>query len=251
MLNDVKHLGFTGVRSGENENPRVAQEDTMSPPAVRSGGAAIVWESVSLAARLLWRRLPLLITANVLWLVVSLLVVTWPAATAGLFFLARRVVQEELENDPREARIGDFWDGFRQYGVRGTVLTLMNLAGLGAIAVAILFYSRSQIEPLRWLVGPIVLVALVWIGAQLYLFPLMLRHPARPPWTIVREALLVALAYPLLTLPLLLTSLVLLVAAVVLAGPVLLIFFSAMALLQTVALWQLLDERGEPNGAGR
>ena len=210
-----------------------------------SGGTATVWASTSLAARLLWRRLPLLVVGNLVWLLVSLPLVTWPAATAGLFSLVRRIVEEEMDAAPHEPRLADFWAGFKQHGVRASLLTLLDVAGFAVIAVALLFYVRSEIEPLRWLVGPIALVGLVWLGAQIYIFPLLLQRPVSGPWAIMREALLTAIGNPLLTFSLLLTSLVLAVPAVALAGPVLLVFFSAMALLQTVALRQLLGERGE------
>jgi hypothetical protein len=62
----------------------------------------------------------------------------------------------------------------------------------------------------------------------------------------MREALLMALGYPLSSLSLLVTVLVLAIAAVVLAGPVLLVFFSAIAMIQTVMLRQLLLQHGEP-----
>jgi uncharacterized membrane protein YesL len=205
----------------------------------------MVWDSVSTAARLFWRRIGLLVLANLLWLALSLPIITWPAATAGLFTLVRRVVAEELDGAPYEARIGDFWEGFKAHGVRGSLLTLLDLAGLSVIVVALNFYGRNAAEPLRWLIGPIVLVALVWLSAQLYVFPLLLQRLAYRPWEIMREALLIALAYPLSTLSLLLTSLIVAVAAVVLAGPVLFVFFSAMAMLQTVALRQVLIQRGK------
>lgn len=60
-----------------------------------------------LALRLFWRRLGLLLPANLLWLGLSLLVVTWPAATAGLFALARRVADEELGADPQPATLAN------------------------------------------------------------------------------------------------------------------------------------------------
>jgi uncharacterized membrane protein YesL len=205
----------------------------------------MVGESVSIAARLLWRRLGLLVLANIVWLLLSLLVVTWPAATAGLFTLARRVVADELDGTPVEARMSDFWDGFTRYGLRSSLLTVIDLAGIGVIVVALLFYGRSTTEPVRWLVGPIALIGLVWLAAQMYLYPLLLQRPEARPWEIVREALLMVIAYPLSSLSLLLTSLVLLVAAVALAGPVLLVFFSAMAMIQTVAVRQVLASRGE------
>ncbi len=209
----------------------------------------MVWDSVATAGRILWRRLGLLVLANVLWLVMSVPVVTWPAATAGLFTLVRRVVAEELDDAPWDSRISDFWDGFREHWQRGSVLTAIDLAGLGMIVVALVFYGRSPAEPLRWLVGPITLVGLVWLAAQLYVFPLLLERSTSRPWEIMREALLMTLGYPLSSLSLLLTSLVIAIPAIVLAGPVLFVLFSAMATVQTVALRQLLIQRGEVRGA--
>ena len=69
----------------------------------------------------------LLFAANLLWLGLSLLVVTWPAATAGLFYLARRLAEEELTADPQPAVIGDFWAGFRMYWRRSSVLAIGDL----------------------------------------------------------------------------------------------------------------------------
>jgi uncharacterized membrane protein YesL len=200
---------------------------------------------VSTAGKIFWRRLGLMVVANVLWLLMSLPIVTWPAATAGLFALIRRVVTEELDDATLETRIGDFWDGFRAHWQRGTLVTLLDLAGVGIIVVAFIFYGRSSVEALRWLVGPIALVLIAWLAANLYVYPLLLHRRLSSAWEVLREALLVALAYPLTSLSLLITSLVLAVPAIVLAGPVLFVFFSAMATLQTVALRQILIDRGE------
>lgn len=205
----------------------------------------MVWESVATASRLFWRHLGMLVVANILWLLLSLLIITWPAATAGLFYLVRRVVQEELGSSPREAHLGDFWDGFRQYCLRSTLLTLIDLAGLGLIAVALVFYGGSTAEPIRWLVGPIGLIGLTWVTAQLYVYPLLLERTGSRPWEVMREALLMAVGYPLSSLSLLVTVVVLTIAAVALAGPVLFVFFSAIAMLQTVMLRQVLLHRGE------
>ncbi len=197
-----------------------------------------------LALRLFWRRLGLLLPANLLWLGLSLLVVTWPAATAGLFALARRVADEELGADPQPATLADFWAGFRAHWRRGSLLALADLAAIGLIAVAMRFYGESQ-PPLSWLVGPITLVGLAWAGAQLYLFPLLLQRAGRGPLAVLREALLIAIGYPINTLSLLATVLILGAAATLLAGPVLLVFFAFLALLQTIAVRAVLAERGE------
>jgi uncharacterized membrane protein YesL len=189
-----------------------------------------------------------MVLANAVWLLLSLLIVTWPAATAGLYTLAASVVREELDDATRETKFAEFWAGFRAHGVRSSLLTPVLVFGLGVIVVALLFYGRSPAEPLRWAVGPIGLIGLVWVAALLYVYPLLLQRPALGPLGVLREALLIAVAYPLVTIPLLLTSLILAAAAAILLGPVLLVFFSAMAMLQTVTLRLLFSDRGEIAG---
>lgn len=197
-----------------------------------------------LALQLFWRRLGLLLPANLLWLGLSLLVVTWPAATAGLFALAQRVAEEELTADPRPATLADFWAGFRGYWRRASVLAVADLLALTLIVVAVRFYGTSE-PPLTWLVGPLLLMGLAWAGAQLYVFPLLLHRPASSPLAVLREALLIAIGYPLNTLSLLATVLILAAAATILAGPVLLVFFAFLAMLQTIAVRSVLAQRGE------
>ena len=205
----------------------------------------MAWDCIAIAARLTWRRLGLLLTANVLWLVLSLPIITWPAATGGLFYLINRVVKEELDIEPRYARLSDFWDGFRRYGLRSSLLSILDLLMMAIIIVALRFYSQSSVEWLRWLIGPIGLVALAWAGAQLYLYPLLIQRPERQPWELAREAFLIAISYAAPTLSLLVTTIVLAAGAAVLAGPVLLIFFSLLGMIETVALRLVLIQQGE------
>lgn len=205
----------------------------------------MAWDTFLLVLKTFWRRIGLLLPANVLWLLMSLLVVTWPAATAGLFYLARRVADEELLADPEPAVLADFWRGFREQWRRSSILSIGNLALLAVIGVSLRFYGAGPIESLSWLVGPITLVGAAWAGMQLYLYPLLIHRPERPPLEIVREAFLMTISYPLSTFLMLLTTLVLLAAATILAGPVLLIFFSLIAIMQTIGLRAILAQRGE------
>jgi uncharacterized membrane protein YesL len=205
----------------------------------------MAWELLMLALRLLWRRVGLLLLANLLWLGMSLLVVTWPAATAGLFQLAWRVAEEELTADPQPATIDDFWAGFRQHWRRGSILAIGDLAALGLIVLALRFYGESASPPLSWLVGPITLIGLAWAGAQCYIYPLLIHRSSARPWAVAREAFLMAIAYPLNTFSLLLTTVILSIGVTILAGPILLIFFSFVAILQTLMMRAILAQRGE------
>lgn len=188
----------------------------------------MAWPTYLLALKIFWRRIGLFLTANLLWIAMSLPIVTWPAATAGLFYLARRVADEELLADPKPAVIGDFWRGFREQWRRSSLLSVGNLALLGVMLVALRFYSTSSIPLLNWLVGPISLCLIVWAGMQLFLYPLLIQRPDHSPWAIAREAFLITISYPLNAALTLLTTLILLIGALFLAGPILFIFLHCL-----------------------
>jgi uncharacterized membrane protein YesL len=205
----------------------------------------MVWQILSSAFLLFWRRIGTLLIANLLWLGLSLLVVTWPAATVGLFYLVRRIIEEEHMANPQPAAISDFWIGFRTTWRASTIFGFGDLLCWIVIVVSLIFYGSNTFTPLNWLVGPITLVGIAWGGAQLYLFPLLIHRPERKLWEIAREAFLMAISYPLNTFSLLLTIGVLGIAATILAGPILLVFFSFLAMLQTMAMRFILAQRGE------
>ena len=109
-------------------------------------------------------------------------------------------------------------------------------------------FLRPQCRRAAALAGRPDCVGRLWSGSprNSMSFPLLLQRPASRPWEIMREALLIALAYPLSSLSLLRhrpSSSPL--PPSLLAGPVLFVFFSAMAMMQTVALRQVLVQRGE------
>ncbi|MDQ4078047.1 MAG: DUF624 domain-containing protein [Chloroflexota bacterium] len=205
----------------------------------------MAWTTLSLSLRLFFRRLGIFLVGNILWLLLSLLLVTWPAATGGLFYLAHRVVREERDLDPHYARVADFWTGFRRYGLQSTIVVLLDLGVLIILATALRFYLNSPVEPLRWLIGPIFVVLATWLGMQVYLFPLLITSAEQGIVTVVRRAFLTAISYPLDTLLLLLSLFLLSVACLALAGPVLLLLFALLALIQTMALRMIRIERSE------
>lgn len=212
------------------------------------------WTAIKLTARVAWRRLGILLAGNLLWLLVSIPVVTWPAATGALFYLVHRIIREERALDPDYAQVSDFWAGFRRYWQKSTVLALFDVVVFAVLAVALFFYGGSSVEPLRWLAGPVIIIALVWLGAQLYIFPILIVAPEQSVFEILRTALFTAIGYPAYTLVLLLTSIVLTAVCIALAaGPVVVILFSLLALLQTTSLRLIRVQQGEidPSPTGR
>lgn len=198
-----------------------------------------------IALRLFYRRLGILLTANVLWIVTSLPLVTLPAATGALFYLAHRVVLEERQRDPHYARPGDFWVGFRRYAWRSTALWLLQLLSLVIILVAVRFYVFGPVQELRWLVGPVILILAAWLGVQLYTFPLLILFPQQPLPQLIRRAFLYFLKYPFYTLLLVAWLIILTFVCTLLAGPVFLVLFSLLAVVQTMSLRVLRVSEGE------
>lgn len=204
------------------------------------------WTAIKLTARVAWRRLGILLAGNLLWLLASIPIVTWPAATGALFYLAHRVVREERALDPEYAQVSDFWIGFRRYWQKSTVLTLLDVIAFTVLTVALVFYGANNLETLRWLAGPVVIIALVWLGVQMYIFPILIVAPEQSILQILRSSIFTALTYPGYTLALLLTSILLTAACIALAaGPVVVILFSLLALLQTMGLRLIRVQRGE------
>lgn len=102
-----------------------------------------------------------LIVANVLWLIVCLGVVTAPAATAGLFYLARRVAAEE------DARISDFWLGFRRDFLPSLKISAFTLA-----VAAVIWFNTDFYGHLRGglaVGGTALATLLIWSAAFLLL----------------------------------------------------------------------------------
>lgn len=200
-----------------------------------------------IALRLFYRRLGILLTANLLWIVTSLPLVTLPAATGALFYLAHRVVLEERQRDPHYARPGDFWVGFRRYAWRSTALWVLQLLSLAIILVAVRFYVFGPVQQLRWLVGPVILILAAWLGVQLYTFPLLILFPQQPLPKLIRQAFLYFLKYPFYTLLLVVWLIILTFVCTLLAGPVFLVLFSLLAVVQTMSLRVLRVREGNIN----
>ena len=203
------------------------------------------WYLMFVACQLFWRRMGLLMSASILWLGLSVFIVTCPAATVGLFTVVLRIVQDELDADAHLANIKDFWTGVRADWYRGTKLGAANAICLALIASSLWFYGTSPSDPQRWLIGPVALMGLAWTGAQMYMFPLCVLRTQVSAKQIFREGCLIAISHPLNTGSLLLTLIFLAMGVVALAGPVVLVFIAFAALVQTLALRAILVRRGE------
>jgi uncharacterized membrane protein YesL len=107
------------------------------------------------------------VVANLLAVLVSLPLITAPAALAGLARLAY-----SAHTGPA-AHIDDFWAGFRANLGRGLLVALANVAVFGILWVNFSSYSQQSgaiFDALRfmWLI-----ILVIWVCAQLYLWPIL------------------------------------------------------------------------------
>ena len=95
-------------------------------------------------------------------------------ATLALFDATARFVQGE------EVSAGDFWRSVRRHWPRGWLVLLADLALLYALVFSFYFYLNSGQLVLQALAFAALYLTLVWIGAQAYLIPLLIRPDVSP-----------------------------------------------------------------------
>ncbi len=201
---------------------------TRDEEPVAQASALAVWIA---AARLTFHRIGALMIANVIWWGLTLPVITWPPATAGLYHLAWALRGPEGETTTWRA----FWVGFRAYLWRSWGLMAADLALGGVLTIGLLFYlARSG--PVYWLWVPTAWFLALWLGVQLYLWPLFISQPEASLALLFRNALALVLHAPGFTVALAALLGATALIGLILAGPVLLILVAFLAVAQTMAV---------------
>ena len=205
----------------------------------------MAWSSFRESFFLFYRRLGIFLLANVLWIVLSLPLITMPAATGALYYLVDRVIAEELDLKPVTATIGDFWTGLRFHWQRSTLVMLINLSIFAFLIVTSIFYWQNPNELLGWLIGPTLLILLGFLAMNVYLMPLRQIYHDDSVGTIFRRAIRLVLTYPLESFWLLVWLLLLSVLCTIFGGPVIFLLFSLIALIQSYMLRTIRIQQGE------
>jgi uncharacterized membrane protein YesL len=201
-------------------------------------GMEAAWLVFMASIRLTFQRIGLLLVTNSLWWLLSLPLLTWPPATAGLYHVARRLTRPE---EAEETTWRHFFDGFRQYWLRSWQLMGLNLLLGGVIVVSFLFYLAREQLALRLVAAPVFYILLLWLGMQLYLFPLLIEQQQKDIRLVFKNAFILALGNVTFTLVLGLLLLSVILVSSTLTGPVLLILISFLAVAQTLGLQHLLQ----------
>lgn len=160
-----------------------------------------------------YEELFILIGANLLALLLFIPVVTGPPALAGLHHLGFRIASE------KRVEFGFFWEGFRSYFLDSWKLAALNILVFGILGADVWFYlfKMQGAWQVLGLVG--VWMLLMWTVAQLYTFPLLVRQEERKLFLLIKNTILLTLAYPGFSLTA--TVLLVLILALSLAFPIL------------------------------
>lgn len=111
------------------------------------------------------------VLANLLWIFVSLPLVTLPAATAGLV-----AVMSAWVGGSRPEPFGVFFRGFREHGLRATLVVLTDLLIAAPLVFNLLITLQAGSDPLMVMARALTLAALVALAAvNMYLWPLLVR----------------------------------------------------------------------------
>lgn len=174
--------------------------------------------------------------ANMVWVVLSLGIVTAPAAWAGLAYLSHRARTEPTVS------LNDFWAGFRQHFWRSLPLGV-GLLLLVIINVVNLLGYAGDTAPVTFVLRGVWLAAIfVWLSIWLYFWVII--HEMQTPDTVtaLRNAALMILRHPFFTLGLWVGIIPLAILSTVFFPAWLLLTGSSIAALFTTAVLDRLQQ---------
>jgi hypothetical protein len=178
------------------------------------------------------------IWANVFWFVLSLPLITAPAAWAGLMYMSHRAYYSPSAN------VNDFWEGFKSQLKPTLPLVFVNFFFVG-FGVGNFWLYRGQTGPFLDLLRVIWLIGLIgWLTVQLYLWPLYYEMAQPMLWGAVRNAVVMLLLNPGFTIGLWLGIALMLVLSTFFGVPWLLLTGSALAAVANSAVVNRLQVAG-------
>ena len=186
----------------------------------------------------LWRRSYLYVWANLFWALLTLLVITAPAAFAGLIRLGYVAHREPLVS------LDDFWQGFRATWKLGILLAIINV-----LCIMITFSNLISYAPETGL--GFVVLRFVWLGSLLLwlitqYFAWVFYFGMKRPTFIgaLRNAAVMMLRNPLFTLGILIILFILMSISTVLPAAWILIGGAGMASIANSAVQDRLRNAG-------
>jgi len=184
----------------------------------------------------------LLIVVNIIWVGLSLPLITLPPAIGGLYYMTNRIAHGYA------AQVRTFFEGFWQTFIKSWQLALANLLILAVTWANLVFYGRLN-NPWFWLPRIVLFYLLIfWLAMQIYTFPLLLEQKDKRLRLVLRNAALLVLANPVFTLTLAILLLVTVALSVALTLPLILLTSSFVSLVANRAAVTLLTKHRAARG---
>ena len=191
----------------------------------------VLWRAVIEFERYGW----LFVITNLLAAVLSIPIVTLPAAYAALSHLSHAA------QTGTTATYSDFWEGFKLYLWRGIVLGIVNIAILGILYVNFSSYGSQTSLLFRALRVVWITILVLWLGIQLYVWPILEEMEQPTLRGALRNAAVMVLLNPFFTLILLAVIGVVGLISTIVVAPWLLLTASLIACIGNAAVLNRLQ----------
>jgi uncharacterized membrane protein YesL len=177
-----------------------------------------------------WREFMVLILFNLAWLALQLPLITGPAATAAMFAVARRVIDNEIVEPV------DGWIAFKRLFIPGLKWGGVNLL----IAVALIgnFQLYGAAEGPLWSLLRIAwgIIALIWYTLNLFYWPFWLQQEDQGMRSTLRNCAVMAVKRPVMCLTLAVATISLFGFSIIFAAPLAVGAMAVAALIATLAV---------------
>jgi len=199
-----------------------------------------VWDIITLSVKQIFQRMAFWILPNLWAVLLSIPIVTWPAAKAALY----KTVMDGLR-DPSGIRIKPrqvFRQAFFQHLSKSILLSFFNLLVLVTILTSIYFWIGQGQRLLNYVAIMALLLFMMWWMCQPFLFPIMVENPSLSLPQLIRQAIILVSRQPLNAFLVTLTTTLITLLGLVLLGPILLLVPSLAALISIQAYWAMVGE---------
>jgi hypothetical protein len=163
-----------------------------------------------------------IIISNILWFLLSIPIVTAPAAAAGAYSNAYRLAIG------KPATAQSFMKGIRKFGWAGYRFFFMNLLVFLALFFYLYFFGQIRTQWAVWVQGIVIGISIIWLLLNIFTFPLYLAQEEKKLLVALRNSVVFYIKMPGLCLSLI-SFLLLFLALSTLLGVPWLLFTTVLA----------------------
>jgi uncharacterized membrane protein YesL len=201
---------------------------------------ASAWDVVVLSFKLIYERIHFWIRPNILSVILSIPVITAPAAKAALYHTVASGLLDPGGSDVQVRQA--MKTGFLRFFGKALLVSLIKLLSLAVILASIYFWITRPETALHFVSVLSFYGLVIWWFASAYVYPVMVTNPKSDVIEIIRKALQLGFHKPFESLLFALVNSLLLILGLALLGPVMLIVPAARSVLAIQGYWFLIDE---------